>query len=134
MKGVRIVSKPRPGTSDFRTSTVIDRSILNLISNSMSAGGYGPRQRSKWINEALLSLQFALSECSEQECVETLSRAVTLSENGAHTNLVLKPEVVRLIEYYRDLMGGYDLGFEDNAQSRLIHFAITYRLMREKLL
>ena len=134
MKGLLIVSKPDDTAKELRTSTVLDRAILELIKTSMAEKGYGQRQRSKWINEAIHTFKVELDGCERNEQAETLSRASILSENGGHITVVLKPESVAFIEKCREFMTSFDSEFEINAQSRLIHFAITFRLMREKYL
>lgn len=134
MKGLLIVSKPDNTAKELRTSTVLDRAILELIKTSMAEKGYGQRQRSKWINEAIHTFEAELDGCERNEQAETLSRASILSENGGHITVVLKPESVAFIEKCREFMTSFDSEFEINAQSRLIHFAITFRLMREKYL
>lgn len=134
MKGLRIVSKSHNTAKELRTSTVLDRAILDLIKTSMTENGYGQRQRSKWINEAIHTFKVELEGCEPNEQAETLSRAAILSENGGHITVVLKPESVAFIEWCRAFMTSFDNEFDINAQSRLIHFAITFRLMREKYL
>ena len=133
MKGVRIISKV-DNNKDFRTSTVLDRDILELINQSMNENGYGQRQRSKWINEAIIQLENGIEVCEEDERFETLSRASTLSDNGGHITVVLKSASVAFIERCKAFMSGRESNFESNAQSRLIHFAITFRLIQERYL
>jgi hypothetical protein len=131
MKGLRIVSKT---PEELRTSTILDREILELIKLAMAEKGYGQRQRSKWINEAIQAFQSEFEVCDSAEQVETLSHAAILSENGGHITVVLRPESVEFIEGCRGLMSTISEDFDINAQSRLIHFAITFRLIREKYL
>lgn len=131
MRRLKIISEtPR----ELRTSTVLDREILELIKRSMADGGYGQRHRSRWINEAIHSFRVELERCNSAEQVETLSHAAILSENGGHITVVLRPESVAFIEWCRKFLLSLGGEFEINAQSRLIHFAITFRLMREKYL
>lgn len=134
MKGIRIIGDTKMATKDLRTSTVLDRSVLDKIKTSMGNQDYGPRQRSKWVNEALVKLSKNLNECDDSERAVTLSRAAIMSENGAHITVVLKPESVSFIEDCKKFMASREADFEKNAQSRLIHFAVTFRLMREKYL
>ena len=130
MKGLRIVGKAK----GLRTSTVLDHKILELIKLSMSENGYGQRQRSKWISESISQLEECMSGCDNDERLETLSRASTLSENGGHITIVLNPESVAFLDKCKLFMADREAGFEINAQSRMIHFAITFRLIREKYL
>jgi hypothetical protein len=132
MKRLRIVNKPDDSPKELRTSTVLDREIIRLIQVSMMEKGYGQRQRSKWINEAIQHLKVELDGCEPSEKAETLSRAAILSDNGDHITVVLKPESVSFVENCKEFMTSFEKEFDVNAQSRLIHFAITFRLIREK--
>jgi len=127
MKGLRIVGK----TTDLRTSTLLDPAILELIRVSMNDGEYGPRQRSKWINEAIDSMATEWEACDESDQVLALERAKTLSGKGKHITVVLKPESRALVDMIKAFMKERNFRFD---QSTLIHFAITYRLIKEKRL
>jgi hypothetical protein len=134
MRRLCIISKKENEPVDVRTSTIIDKYILEHIKSAMDFSGYGQRQRSLWINEAINQFAVAFKICDVDEKAETLSRATTLSDNGSHITVVLKPEAVAFIDECKSFMAPIDPSFDVNAQSRLIHFAITFRLIQEKRL
>lgn len=134
-KGVKIVSRAEePTHRELRTSTRLDRGVLEKIGVSMDACGYGSRQRSKWINEALEQYARAYRECPDDEKVLALRRSTALSENGEYINVVLRQEALDFIEGCRSFMALQGDDFEEGSQSRVIHLAITLRLIQERLL
>jgi hypothetical protein len=133
MKGLRIMTESRDNlNTKERTSTVIDESVLNTIGESMKENNYSVRKRSLWINEAILMLKEELANTSAKEEALYLSQSSVFSEKGKHVNVTLEKDSLEFIERCKNIMKHDLYSLRNNAVSRVIHLAITYRLVQEK--
>ncbi len=136
MKKINPLKQARLSQSSIKKRKVVSvrmaEELVNTIKEALNKGGLGIRKRSAWISDAICLLDKEFNAIDQDDKILFLKQAQSINGEGSSLPITLSDNASEKLGQIRGFCEKHTPEIKD-AQSRIIHLAITLKLVKSKI-